>query len=425
MSALGPILERYLGLSEEAQREEEMTRVLTERLRATGCATVDAYCRRLERPETRAVELAAVAAALTMSETFFFREPAAFAFIVEAVRAGATRILCAGCSTGEEAYGLAITLREALGPDAGGARVLAVDVNHAALERARNARYSAWSLRATPPAARARFFRAEGENRFALAPEICGAVDFADANLLDADDGLLAPGSFDVILCRNVFIYLSTRAVAAILARFAAALPPGGLLVLGSADATVPFLTGAAGVPGAALVDEPFDAERRDDVLFYRRRGPLSPTPAAPRVRAAEPPPAPSLEAMAAELRAGHYQGAASAAELLLARSPRSPEARFVLALCREQAGEPAAAMALHEEAVARDPGFALAHLRLGLLSLQAGSIAEARRALEAALRTMPGEDERRLALFGGGFRAEALSEIAAAALRRARGGPS
>lgn len=414
MSALGPVLERYLGLSAEALREEETTRVLAERLRATGSATVDAYCRRFDRPEARAAELSAVVAALTMGETFFFREPAPFPVLVEAVRAGATRILCAGCSTGEEAYSIAITLREALGHGAGGARVLGVDVNQAALTRAREARYSAWSLRATPPDARARWFHAEGENRFALAAEIRRAVEFTAANLLDEDDALLAPGSFDVILCRNVFIYLSARAVTAVLARFAAALPPGGLLVLGSADAT--------GVAGAPIAGEPFDTERRDDARLYRRRGP---PPATPRARPPEPPPPPSLEATAAELRAGRYDGAARAAEQVLARAPRSPEARYVLALCREQAGEPAAAMALHEEAVARDPDFALAHLRLGLLSLQAGAISEARRALEAALRTLPGEDERRITLFGGGFRAEALAEIAAAALRRCRGGTS
>jgi chemotaxis protein methyltransferase CheR len=279
-------------------------------------------------------------------------------------------------------------------------------------------------LRATPPAARTRWFRSEGENRFALAAEIRDAVSFAPANLLDPYDGLLEPGAFEIILCRNVFIYLSTRAVAAVMDRFAAALPPGGMLILGSADATVPFLTGAASVPGVRFGQEPFDLETHGDASIYRRRpaaGPPSVRPAQPP-RSVEPAP-PSLTEVAAALRAGRFAEAARGADAILARSPQSPEARYVRALCCEQAGEPAAAMALHEEAIARDPGFALAHLRLGLLALQAGAIAEARRALSAAQRALPGEDERRLSLFGGGFRAEALAEIAAAALRRCGGG--
>lgn len=100
-----------------------------------------------------------------------------------------------------------------------------------------------------------------------------------------------------------------------------------------------------------------------------------------------------------------------------------NPGAHYVVALCREQAGDLEAAERLCQASAYLDPTFALPRLHLGRLARRSGRHEAARRELRQALSLMEREDASRILLFGGGFSREALGALCRAELRAAEGG--
>lgn len=205
-------------------------------------------------------------AEVTVGETHFFRIGPQIAALQRTVlpdliarRSAGHRlgIWSAGCSTGEEAFTLAILLHETLpAREDWDVTLLATDISRRALDTARQAIYGAWSFRETPQAVRERYFAAI-DKRWCLAEPVRRMVHFAQLNL--AADAFPSPGphgpDLDLILCRNVTIYFSTEAAQRLYRRFAAALAPGGWLVLGPSDPVPDQLRALAPVylPGAVL----------------------------------------------------------------------------------------------------------------------------------------------------------------------------
>lgn len=232
------VLADRFGLSFDETRLASLLEVLNARLSATESAALN-YVEGLERsPSPR--ELDALARALTIGETYFFRHSQQF----DALRAilstrfaapnpAPPRILSAGCASGEEAYSLAILLREML-PSREPA-IVAVDLNPAVLERAREGRFSAWSLRETPHLLGSRWFRQKGRD-FIVDASLKSAVSFQAANLTVDDANIFRPGAYDVIFCRNVLMYFTADKCRDAVARLTRALVPGGHLFLGSAE---------------------------------------------------------------------------------------------------------------------------------------------------------------------------------------------
>ena len=158
------------------------------------------------------------------------------------------RLWSAGCSTGEEAWSLAILLERLL-PTGWDARVLATDVDEAALERAERGIYGARSFRGVPDSVRARWFTAAGPGRWEVAPPLRRRVRFAVLNLV-ADDYPSSgngTGAVDLLLCRNVLMYLTPGARAAVAVRLARSLAPGGWLAVAPAEVS------SAGFPDLAV----------------------------------------------------------------------------------------------------------------------------------------------------------------------------
>lgn len=190
--------------------------------------------------------------------------------------------MSAGCASGEEAYSLVMLMRE-VWPDRE-PLVIAADVNPAILERALAARYSAWSLRETPESSITRWFRKDGRD-YVVDDAIRRSVRFVRANLASEDGDLLAPGSFDLIFCRNVLMYFTPENFRAAVARLARALAPAGHLFLGSAET----LRG---------ISQEFHLCHTHEAFYYQRKraGELSRHP--PRLELSEgsrsPPPEPT-----------------------------------------------------------------------------------------------------------------------------------
>ena len=229
------------GLTFPANRRPGVEDALREVMRTLGARDADALLAIVQGSrEAREVALAA----LTIGETYFFRDAGQLAALQQvalpalARRAGGQRRLrmwSAGCSSGEEPYTLAMTVREA-GWTAG-ADVLGTDVAPARLAAARRARYGKWSMRGVSPERLARWFRPTGRG-WSVDPEVARDVTFRMLNLADA--GWPSPESgvwaMDVVFCRNVLIYFDHETIAGVARRLLATLAPDGWLFLGHAE---------------------------------------------------------------------------------------------------------------------------------------------------------------------------------------------
>lgn len=241
--AVRSLLYRETGIAlGESKRDMARSR-LGRRLRHHGVATFGEYLG-LVRGDP-AGERQEFINALTTNKTDFFREPHHFDFLrdtlVPRVRAAGgrrLRVWSAGCSTGEEPYTLAATLRDAC-PAADGwdVRILATDIDTAVLAAAERGVYPAERVAALPPDVLRRcFLRGTGANagRVAVRPELRGMVAFRRVNLVA--EPWPVRGRFDAIFCRNVVIYFDRPTQRRLLERFAGHLSPDGFLFLGHSE---------------------------------------------------------------------------------------------------------------------------------------------------------------------------------------------
>lgn len=445
------LLEAHCGLV--LAPSQALAETLAERLRATG-RTVDDYLAFVAVPAGRD-ELQALASPLTIGESYFLRHEAQWRALFEALparlRAGRPlRVLSAGCSTGEEPYSLAMLAHEQL-PDGAFAPIMAVDLSSAAIARARRACYSAWSLRALTLERVRRYFTPLADG-FQLAPELMARVQFEARNALAPDATFWRAGAFDVILCRNVLIYFSEPAKQRLLERFATALAPGGILLLGPAESP----RGLCGAFALRQGHEAFYYERDEAPsppfaealegsterlarLFSRQAelalaphaaDPLAPVRsllaqerfAAAMVALDALPEEVSTMAAARLLRASALlnQGRAEEALALCEALGDRAEACHLSALCLEHRGDLEGAIARDERAIALEPRFALPRMHLARLARRLGRPARAQ--LERALGLIATESPDRLVPFAGGFSRAMLMQLCQAELRLCRG---
>ena len=199
--------------------------------------------------------------AMTTNETLFFRDAAPFAALAEMLREAARgrpgapfRIWSAACATGQEAWSIVMTALET--QPAPPVEVLATDVSARCLEVAERGVYGAFEMqRGVSDARRERHFD-RVEAGWSVKPRLREPVRWRRHNLMEP---LRHPHRFDVIFCRNVLIYFDTGTRAAVLARLADQLAPGGALILGGAETPLGVTTRfrpKPGAPGVHLRDD-------------------------------------------------------------------------------------------------------------------------------------------------------------------------
>lgn len=192
-----------------------------------------------------------VVEAMTTNETSFFRDSAPFekfkSFVLPHLlgcRSGTRkiRIWSAACSSGQEAYSLAMLLRESENLLKGWTvEIIGTDLSSEILAQAREAVYTQFEVqRGMPVQLLVKYFEQKGD-RWQLRQQIRDMVSFRQANLLHDFSGL---GGFDVILCRNVLIYFDQPTKAKVLERMKNILATDGILFLGGAE-TVMGITDA------------------------------------------------------------------------------------------------------------------------------------------------------------------------------------
>jgi chemotaxis protein methyltransferase CheR len=184
--------------------------------------------------------------AMMTNETLFFRDQRPFETLrdrilpmLAASRPLSTpiRIWSAAASTGQEAYSIAMLVREAEAGLAGRrVEILGTDISTSAIARARDGRYTQFEIqRGLPVHHLLRHFGKEGED-WRISEEIRAMVTFKVANLMH-DVGAL--GSFDVIFCRNALIYFDMATKVSVLRRIEERLAPDGALFLGAAETVI------------------------------------------------------------------------------------------------------------------------------------------------------------------------------------------
>jgi len=182
--------------------------------------------------------------ALSVQETYFWREfdqiKALVGTVVPALAAeGRTplRVLSVPCASGEEPLTVAMALDEAGWFARMRIDIRAADASEAALGRARAGRYRGRSFRQLPPAMQNKYFRPTAvDGEWAINPEIHTRVSsWTRANVIVPDE-LRRLGPFDVIFCRNLFIYFTPPTITTVVATLAELLPRGGILFIGAAE---------------------------------------------------------------------------------------------------------------------------------------------------------------------------------------------
>jgi len=233
------ILRRETGHDFRRYKQSTLVRRVRRRLNEKRCASIYDYVELLNRD---AQEVEQLFRDLLISVTHFFRDPETFDLFAAKVvprlfdgkdADGFVRVWVPGCATGEEAYSLAILLREQLGglKQPPHVQVFATDIDAQALEAARQAWYPESIASQISPERLERFFVKHG-NMYQVCREIRDMCLFSLHNLI-ADPPF---SRLDLISCRNLLIYLESELQKKVLALFHYALRPGGYLLLGPSE---------------------------------------------------------------------------------------------------------------------------------------------------------------------------------------------
>jgi chemotaxis protein methyltransferase CheR len=417
----------HFGLSLTQTQNDVLVAAVGERMVVTGTPSAEQYLRQLLAGCDELAEQQALFVLLATTDTTFFRGLSQFSgfrrvVIPELVRRAEARdrtlrVWSAGCSSGEETYALAICLLETLpDPESWTITVVGTDLHQKALEAARRGSYHARSVRSMPAAYLDKYFQKES-GRYVVTRRVRELAKFSAHNLVRDRYHEAGLRDFDVIVCRNVLIYLKSQVATQVAEQLYESLVPEGYLWLGHAETLW-------------QVTERFGMVQRPDACFYQRpagtgrRRPASPAcPFVPlptvalRSRPARIPstptpyaqgrPEPDLSQAAFQrgldaygrcayqealelfeqltrdqpyvLRGyymrglilaslGRYDEAVATLRELLERDQMHAEGYYLLGVVYQKAGQPDQAVEAFQGAVDADATMALAHYQLGEL---------------------------------------------------------
>lgn len=260
-------LAREYGIRFGPEKREILRARLEPRRAALALDSFDRLLFYVRYHPDREAERLRLISALTNKESYFFREGRQLEILRSEVlpsladvrsrsRDDSVRILSMGAAAGEEPYTLAIVALEALAGCGLGVQVTGVDVDRAALDRARTAEYRPHAFRGVPEDVVERYFEPTS-GVWRLRADVRETARFQHGNLVDPDwTGTVPPQ--DVVFCRNVLIYFQEEAVRQAVRNLYEVVRPGGYLFLGHAETLT-------------RVPTRFVTERRPGAVFYRR----------------------------------------------------------------------------------------------------------------------------------------------------------
>lgn len=234
------LLEERTGMCLTPQRRSFLQTSLGLRMREVGCDSYQEYYERVLNGPSGAIEWSTLVDRLTVQETRFFRDPDAFAFVEQYVQQKAAEtdnketleFWSVGCSSGEEAYSLAMIAERWLTPARRAYAVTGTDISTIVLRKARAGHYQSRAMDWVPQEYAQLGFRQTGPGgSLDIADSLRGRSCFSQVNILNLAACPLQ--SQHIIYCQNVLIYFRRWRRREILNVLAERLAPGGILVIG------------------------------------------------------------------------------------------------------------------------------------------------------------------------------------------------
>ena len=273
LSQLSEFVSCELGLQFPQNRWHDLERRTVHAARDLGFKNTEACVQWLLSSRVSRSEIEILASHLTIGETYFFREKPGFDALEFQILPGLIRsrrekeqrlrIWSAGCSSGEEAYSIAILLKKMI-PDIEGwnVTILATDINPRALAKAAAGVYSDWSFRGVPDWMKERYFTRCRDGRLEVPYSIRRMVTFANLNLVEDSFPSLVnnTNAMDIIFCRNVLMYFGAEQASRVTGNFHRSLLDGGWLLVSPCEVS-------------SAIFENFDAVTFPGSLFYRKEG--------------------------------------------------------------------------------------------------------------------------------------------------------
>ena len=243
---LAGLLESRTGQQLGASRRWRIDSALSAIMRERGFASLDELAAAIVAGRDRETGDAVIEALLN-NETYFFRDRLPFDLLVggplarlEAARASERRlaIWCAGCSTGQEAYSLAMSFAEEEARWRGWKiEIVGTDISRKVIDQARTGLYSQFEVqRGLPARQMLTWFDERGGGQWQVRDELREKVRFERANIMDTPP---RPGRFDIILCRNLLMYFSPESRRLAFTRLAGSIAPDGSLMLGAGETVI------------------------------------------------------------------------------------------------------------------------------------------------------------------------------------------
>jgi len=271
MQALSDYLTRRVGLHFAKKSWKDLLSKVNGAMTDFGFDRIDEFISWLLSSSPSQHQIEILASHLTVGETYFFRERKAFEILEQFLLPNLItsrretekriRFWSAGCSTGEEAYSLAILLDKVI-PDLKDWKVtiLATDINTGAIRKGEEAIYSNWSFRDTPQWFKDRYFEKVDVSHHRLRFSIREMVTFSYLNLSEDLYPALQnnTNAMDFIFCRNVLMYFSPEQTKLTVERFHRSLINGGCLIVSPIETTL-------------LTDSPFVMVRSNDSIYYKK----------------------------------------------------------------------------------------------------------------------------------------------------------
>jgi chemotaxis protein methyltransferase CheR len=243
---LSRFIVRQVGIKMPPIKKTLLQGRLQKRLKALNMSDFEQYVHYLFSAQGQKEELSLMINEVSTNKTSFFREPVHFNFLIEQglnaylqnARKNKLSIWSAGCSTGEEPYSIAMTLREYnfrsrwINFD-----ILATDISTRVLDHARLGIFDQVKIDDIPENLRKKYLtrgKNEFANKFRIHSELRNRVTFEKFNL--TSQFYTSAGVHDIIFCRNVLIYFDVELQYTILKKFCNQLLPGGYLFLGHSE---------------------------------------------------------------------------------------------------------------------------------------------------------------------------------------------
>jgi len=242
---IGEYIYRKTGIFLEADKHfDKLAKYIDNRAKAIGIDSFRKYFYTLRFEDKDGTEFQELMNAVTVNETYFYREKEQFEVLVNRIlpelhalrpRQQTIRILCAPCSTGEEPYSIILhLLEEGRLIEDRDIEVVGIDIDSTVIAKAKAAKYSERSVHAIPPKVLAKNFKKRTLG-YELIDDLIGTVDFKVANVFDKMQ-MRQLGKFDVIFSRNMLIYFDDASRKEVAMTFYDMVNPSGYVLLGHAE---------------------------------------------------------------------------------------------------------------------------------------------------------------------------------------------